>query len=118
YRLITSKFTYIIQHSYKLSVLNLSILTSVSLAISLIISFPSSAFRLSLIDFLFRACTYHQRDVPSCTTRHFLIGSPVLGVSTLITSAPKSANILPAKGPAIKVPNSNTRNPFNNYFDF
>jgi hypothetical protein len=40
-------------------------------------------------------------EVPLCSTRHLRKGSPPAGGSILITSAPKSANILPQKGPAI-----------------
>src|SRR5699024_6099032 len=111
------KSSYPSPHSSNLPGRRFSIMTSVSLKISLIIAFPSSAFRLSVIDFLFRACTYHQRNVLSFSTRHLLIWLPDFVVYTLITSDQNYAKILPAKGPAINVTNSNTRNPFNNFFD-
>src|SRR5699024_5373981 len=63
------------------------------------------------MDFLFLDCTYHHRLVPSSISLHTLNGSPVLSFSTFITSAPKSAKILPANGPAINDPNSSTLNP-------
>src|SRR5699024_4683834 len=74
---------------------------------------PSTDFRFSSIDFLLRDCTYHHRLVPFSKTLHFLSGSPVSLFSTLMTSAPKSANNLPAKGPAINEPNSKTFKLFN-----
>ena len=42
-----------------------SITMSASRASLRTISWPSGARRLSATDFLFRACTYHQSDVPS-----------------------------------------------------
>ena len=56
------------------------------------ISCPSGSRRLSVIDFLLRAITGHQRERPSfrCWPQA-RIGSPTPGASTLITSAPKSA---------------------------
>ena len=61
-------------------------------------------------DFLLRDCTCHQTDVPSFSKRHLRKASPTLGGSILMTSAPKSANVLAANGPAISCPISTTFN--------
>src|SRR5205823_12232879 len=80
------------------------------------ISCPPGLRRSTVIDFLLRACTYHHNDVPSWSSRHCRSGSPPgalsdAGGSTLITSAPNSANTLPANGPAISCPSSRTLSP-------
>src|SRR5450830_118205 len=72
---------------------------------------PSGDFRLMEMDFLLRDCKYHQREVPSCSLRHFRMGSPSTGASILMTSAPNSAIIRAANGAAIKVPISMTQIP-------
>src|SRR3989338_10727466 len=73
---------------------------------------PSSVRRSIVTDFLLRPITGHQGDSPLGLERpHWRIGSPTLGSSSLITSAPKSPNTCPQKGPAISEPISITRNP-------
>ena len=72
------------------------------------IACPSGRRKSRQIDSLLRDCACHQTEVPSCNMRHFRKGSPSPGASTLMISAPKSANVLAAKGPAINCPNSNT----------
>ena len=72
---------------------------------------PSSCFRLRVIERLLRACTNHHSEVPSYSLRHLRSGSPPSGDSTLITSAPNSAQMREAKGPAIRVPSSTTFRP-------
>ena len=47
-----------------------SITMSASRASRRTISWPSGARRFAVTDFLLRACTYHQSDVPSCSLRH------------------------------------------------
>src|ERR1044071_2840925 len=76
------------------------------------IAWPSACRRSSVIDFLLRDCTCHQSDTPLRITRQRRSGSPSPGGSTLITSAPKSASVLPQNGPAISVPSSRTLMPF------
>ncbi len=51
----------------------------------------------------------HSESPPFQDMPHVRSGSPRSGCSTLMTSAPKSANIRPANGPAINVPSSRTR---------
>src|SRR5690606_22546290 len=77
-------------------------------------------FRSTVTERLLRACTDHHSEVPEgssgCSLRHLRKGSPPsapsrAGGSILITSAPKSAIIRPAKGPAISWPSSSTRRP-------
>src|SRR5215469_7115052 len=78
------------------------------------ISLPSSAFRFTVTDFLLRACTAHQSDVPPASgysLRHLRSGSPPLGSSILMTSAPNSPRKRAANGPAISVPSSSTLTP-------
>src|SRR5450432_2084941 len=80
------------------------------------ISWPSSLRRSMVIDFLLRACTYHQSDVPLCSRRHWRSGSPPglpseAGGSIFMTSAPNSAKTLPANGPAMSWPSSRTLRP-------
>ena len=65
---------------------------------------PSGCFRLTVTDFLLRACTYHHSEVPSYSLRHLRSGSPPSGDSILITSAPNSARMRVQNGPAIRVP--------------
>src|SRR3954452_6618481 len=50
--------------------------------------------------------------MPSLRSPHVRIGSPEPGSSTLITSAPNSAKLVPAIGPAARVAASTTRNPW------
>src|SRR6516225_3212541 len=75
------------------------------------IAAASGSLRLSVSDFLLRAWTYHQSEVPSCILRHWRKGSPPSGDSILMTSAPNSASTRAQNGPAISVPNSTTRTP-------
>src|SRR5688572_13215832 len=75
------------------------------------ISWPSGLRRLQVTDFLLRDCTCHQSEVPLRILRHLRSGSPSPGGSILITSAPKSARVLPQNGPAIRLPSSITRTP-------
>ena len=63
------------------------------------ISCASGCLRSSVTDFLLRACAYHHSDVPWCSLRHFLSGSPAPGGSILITSAPNSASRRAQNGP-------------------
>ena len=84
---------------------------SASLARALTISCASACRRSNESDRLFRDCTCHHTDVPSFNRRHFRSASPTLGGSILTTSAPKSANVLAANGPAINCPISITFNP-------
>src|SRR5450830_893352 len=72
---------------------------------------PSGCLRFSVSDFLLRACTNHHSEVPSYSLRHLRSGSPPSGDSTLITSAPNSAQMREANGPAIRVPSSMTFRP-------
>src|SRR5476649_938900 len=72
---------------------------------------PRSVFRFKVRLFLLRACTDHHSDVPSFSTRHWRIGSPPSGDSTLMTSAPNSASMREQNGPAISVPSSSTLMP-------
>src|SRR6266850_4080678 len=58
---------------------------------------------------LLRAWAAHQSEVPPCSLRQLRSGSPAPGGSTLITSAPNSARMRAANGPAISVPSSTTR---------
>src|SRR5690606_25981247 len=83
-------------------------------------SWPSGWRRSMQIERLLRACTDHQSEVPDGSSgqslRHLRSGSPpspreLGGGSTLITSAPKSAIMRAAKGPAISCPSSITRSP-------
>ena len=60
------------------------------------IACPAAFFRSTVIDFLLRLCAYHQYDVPSWSFRQVRSGSPVTGLSTLITSAPNCASRLDA----------------------
>ena len=79
-------------------------------------SCPSFSRRLTVTDFLLRACAYHHRLVPSWSLRHLRNGSPPsprasAGDSILMTSAPNSASRRPQNGPAISVPISSTFRP-------
>src|ERR1700730_15173298 len=85
-------------------------------------AWPSGVRRFAVTDFLFLACTYHHSEVPSCSSRHCLSGSPPglfpsAGGSILTTSAPNSANILPANGSAMSCPSSSTLMPLSGPFD-
>ena len=61
---------------------------------------------------LLRLSLSHTRLSPhSVMVPNWRSESPVLGCSILITSAPKSARIVPQKGAATKVAISRTRNP-------
>ena len=75
------------------------------------ISLPSSLFRFNVTPFWPRLNTTKYVLIPSFFGSMFRARSPVLGVSTLMTSAPISANIEAAKGPAMTRPKSNTFNP-------
>ena len=74
-------------------------------------SWPSALRRSSAIERLLRLCTCHHTEVPSFTRRQLRSGSPAPGASILMTSAPKSPSVLPAKGPAISCPISMTLSP-------
>src|SRR5436190_6001056 len=70
---------------------------------------PSSDFRLSVMNRLLRAYTFHQNGCPSAV--HCRNGSPAPGCSTFTTSAPKSARSIPATPPATMRERSRTRTP-------
>src|SRR6185369_16978325 len=74
-------------------------------------SWPSGLRRSTAIERLLRDCTCHQTEVPSFIRRQLRNGSPFPGASILITSAPNSPSVLPAKGPAMSCPISITRIP-------
>ena len=77
---------------------------------SLATRWPSSWRKSRVIDFFPRAMTGHQSDMPSAFSRpHSRMGSPSIGGSILMTSAPKSAMSWPQKGPATSCPISITR---------
>src|SRR2546421_2274391 len=80
------------------------------------ISCPSGVRRSRVIDRLLRACKDQKREVLPRKRRHWRSSSPVLGRSTLMTSAPNSAKSRPAYGAAIKLPSSNTRKPLSGPF--
>ncbi|KWV90306.1 hypothetical protein PFLmoz3_00304 [Pseudomonas fluorescens] len=88
-----------------------SIRMSASANSCLRIASPSGCLRLRVSDCLLRACTNHHSEVPSYSLRHLRSGSPPSGDSTLITSAPNSAQMREANGPAIRVPSSMTFRP-------
>ena len=75
------------------------------------ISCASGSLRLSASERLLRDCICHQTEVPSLMSRQLRSGSPPSGLSILTTSAPKSARVLAAKGPAISWPSSRTLSP-------
>src|SRR5487761_114228 len=71
---------------------------------------PSGCLRSSVMLFLLRATTGHQRDFPWAFSRpHCRMGAPWVGGSTFTTSAPRSPSSWPQKGPARSVPSSITR---------
>ena len=74
-------------------------------------SCPSFVERLRVIKRLLRAITFHQSDLPAFMGAQWRIESPSPGCSILITSAPKSAMWVAARGPAIIVPASMTLRP-------
>ena len=77
-------------------------------------STPSGDFRSSVTDFLPRLNSWKFSASPwrkSGPIRR--ASSPPSGFSTLMTSAPRSAKIAPAKGPASTWPSSTTRTPDN-----
>ena len=77
-------------------------------------STPSGDFKSSVTDFLPRLNSWKFSASPwrkSGPIRR--ASSPPSGFSTLITSAPRSAKIAPAKGPASTWPSSTTRTPDN-----
>jgi hypothetical protein len=88
-----------------------SISTSASLASRLTMSCASGVRKSRARLRLFRDCTCHQTEVPSLSIRQTRSGSPAPGGSILITSAPKSARVLAANGPAISWPSSMTFRP-------
>src|SRR3569623_317481 len=88
-----------------------SISTSHSAASLRTISYASGCFRSSASERLLRDCTCHHTVVPSLIRRQCRSGSPPAGGSTLITSAPKSASVFAANGPAISCPSSSTFRP-------
>src|SRR6478736_5924157 len=74
------------------------------------IFWPSSRRRLQVTDFLLRPRTDHHSALPLVRSMpHTRSGSPWFGGSSLMTSAPKSANSWPANGPASSDPISTTR---------
>ena len=88
-----------------------SISTSTSPASCRTMSCARGSFRSRASERLLRDCTCHQTEVPSFSKRHLRSGSPMPGGSILITSAPKSAKVLAANGPAISWPSSSTFRP-------
>ena len=69
------------------------------------------AFQIQTTERLLRASTCHLTEVLSFRKHHWRSGSPAPGGSILITSAPDSASVLAANGPAINWPGSSTRRP-------
>jgi len=76
---------------------------------SVALDLKQACFKSRATERLLRDWICHHTDVPSLSKRHLRKGSPELGGSILITSAPKSAKVLAAKGPAINCPSSMTR---------
>src|ERR671925_175596 len=74
-------------------------------------SWPFGLDRSSVIDFLPRLSTAHQRETPLSNGGIVRMKSPVPGCSTLMTSAPSSARSVAANGAPIRVPRSSTRIP-------
>ena len=91
--------------------LKFSISTSASSASARTAAWPSGKRRSSATLRLLRDCTSHHTLVPSRNSRHWRSGSPPCTGSILITSAPKSASVLPANGPAMSWPSSSTLRP-------
>src|ERR1700722_8369242 len=87
-------------HDSRVPGLKFSISTSDSATSLRTISWAAGSRRSSVTERLLRDCTCHQTDVPSLSKRHLRKGSPDLGGSILITSAPKSASVLAQNGPA------------------
>src|SRR5688572_11395114 len=72
-------------------------------------AWSSGRWRSAVTDSFPRDCTRCQSEsAPLPAIPHVRSGSPRSGCSILMTSAPKSANIRPANGPAISVPSSRT----------
>ena len=88
-----------------------SIRISASVTSVLTISCASVCRKSKDSERLFLDCTCHHTEVPSFSKRHLRKASPTLGGSILTTSAPKSANVLAANGPAMSCPISITFNP-------
>ena len=88
-----------------------SISTSDSMASRRTMACASRLFKSSATERLLRDWICHQTDVPSFSSRHLRSGSPVPGDSILMMSAPKSASVLAANGPAISWPSSRTFKP-------
>ena len=75
-------------------------------------SAPSGLRKSSVADFLFRHSESQGSVSPlGVTVPNLRKGSPTTGNSSLITSAPNSANCVVAKGPEMKVETSMTRTP-------
>ena len=91
--------------------LKFSISTSASAARARAAAWPSGLRRSRHTERLLRDCTCHHTEVPSRSMRHLRSGSPTPAGSILMTSAPNSASVLPAKGPAISWPSSSTLSP-------
>src|ERR1700733_9457724 len=72
---------------------------------------PASSRRLRVTHFLLRATLFHISPIPSRCAPHGRSGSPPLGCSTLMTSAPCSPIQVAISGPAARVAASITRNP-------
>ncbi len=73
-------------------------------------AWSSGSWRSAVTESLPRDWTRcHSESDPSQVIPHLRSGSPRSGCSILMTSAPKSANTRPARGPAISVPSSRTR---------
>ena len=88
--------------------------TSEFFTIVLNISIPSLSFKFNAIPFLFLFIIIKAADSPLISGgKKFLVSSPPGVFSTLITSAPRSANNSPQVGPAIICAISSTRMPFN-----
>ena len=88
-----------------------SISTSASRASSRTMACACGWRKSNARDCLLRDWTCHHTEVPSLSRRHLRNGSPLPGGSILMTSAPKSARVLAAKGPAISCPSSTTLSP-------
>jgi len=65
----------------------------------------------SEIPFLLRLVTFHHSGTPFLCGASSRSGSPLPGSSTLMTSAPRSANSVAANGPATTVDMSRIRSP-------
>ena len=72
---------------------------------------PCSVRRSSVTDFLLRPSTAQNSEYPSTYGPIVRMKSPCPGSSTLMTSAPRSASSVAAKGAPMRVPRSRRRRP-------